>query len=195
MIYTDIGGPYKTFEFAIQPAINLGLAKKITDRINLRGTLGYQRVSGHNFPSTSNIALQWGANNQSYAFDGNAFTLDIMPEIYLSSFRSHIERPKYNAYGGIGLGLTVIPSTQYFANSDESFKKNSTGASFHLPFRLGGMMALNPLWDIGFEGSLIVLIKDDLDGNGGFNKFNDMMLQGQFFVKRYLSPIPFWKKQ
>lgn len=192
-MYTDNGGPYRNFEFPISPAVNLGLAKKLTNRINMRATLGFQHVTS-NKSYNPNLALAWGREGNAYAFQGNAYTLDLMPEFYYSPFNSHIERPKYNGYAGIGLGFIVLPREQAVATPDGQVISNETGSSLYVPIRFGGMIGVSPLWDIGFEASIIAILSDDIDGNAEFNSANDMLLQGQFFVKRYLSPFPLWKK-
>ncbi|UCS95652.1 hypothetical protein KZP23_11840 [Echinicola marina] len=193
-IYADNGGPYRNFEFPIFPAFSLGLASKISRRTNLRGTFGFQPVSS-NLDYIPDLAIQWGEENKAYAFSGNAYTLDLMPEFYLSVYDSHIERPKYNFYGGLGLGIIMVFREQAIAKTNEVQIQDATSTSIYIPIRIGASMGISPHWDLGFEGTLLSTFSDYLDGNEGSNTTNDMLIQGQFFVKRYLSPFPFWKKR
>ncbi|WP_215222930.1 DUF6089 family protein [Echinicola shivajiensis] len=193
-IYADNGGPYRNFEFPISPSFNLGIASKLSKRTNLRATFGYQPVSS-NLNKIPDLALRWGEEGQAYAFTGNAYTLDLMPEFYLSVFDSHMERPKYNLYGGLGLGVIMISREQAIAVPEEVQVQKATSTSVYIPIRIGGTVGINPHWDLGFEGTLIATFSDYLDGNEGSNTTNDMLVQAQFFAKRYLSPFPFWKKR
>ncbi|GGF16745.1 DUF6089 family protein [Echinicola rosea] len=194
-MYSDNGGPYRKLDFPIFGSVTLSAAKKINRRINLRLSAGYQHVSS-NMEYVAERAYEWGEENKAYAFTGDAVYIDFMPEFYFLPYETHIERFRVNGYAGIGLGFMAIPEKQAYAypNETEITVIESTPTALYLPVRLGGSVAFGPNWDVGFEASLFATLSDELDGNAGSNKTNDMLMQGQFFVKRYLSPFPFWEK-
>ncbi|WP_236252785.1 DUF6089 family protein [Echinicola sp. 20G] len=194
-IYADNGGPYRNFEFPISGAVTVAAAKKLNHRINLRASMGFQHVNS-NVEHFSDRAFEWGEENKAYAFQGNAFYLDIMPEFYFIPFETHIMRSRFNGYAGVGLGFLAVPGEQAVASNNQNnvIINKTTPTSLYVPLRIGGTMAFGNNWDIGFEASLLTALSDELDGNAGSNTTNDMLMQGQFFVKRYLSPFPFWKK-
>ncbi|WP_394337161.1 DUF6089 family protein [Echinicola strongylocentroti] len=192
-MYSDNGGPYRQLDFPIFASFTLSASKKINRRMNLRLSTGYQHVSS-NVEYVAERAYEWGDENKAYAFSGDAFYLDFMPEFYFLPFDTHIERFRVNGYAGIGVGVITIPQKQAYAKTDQVTIIETSPSALYVPIRLGGTVAWGANWDVGFEASLFTTFSDDLDGNAGSNRTNDMLLQGQFFVKRYLSPFPFWEK-
>jgi len=43
--------------------------------------------------------------------------------------------------------------------------------------------------DIALEGTVMFTFSDKIDGNVGFNRFNDYPMIGQIVVRRYLDPF------
>lgn len=193
VMYADNGGPYRGLNFPIHPSVTLAYSQKLSHKLHLRGTVGGQPVS-----SSTNYgmerALEWGEMGQAFTFSGTSYFVDIMPEFYLLPFNSHMERSHFNFALGAGVGLVILPREQVIITSSGEETSKITGSSLYIPIRFTVTYALGPLWDIGFEGSLLATFSDKLDGNEGYNKANDMFIQTQIVIKRYLSPFPFWKR-
>lgn len=195
IMYSDNGGHYRGLDFPVYPSFELSGMKKINRRIDLRATVGYQHVSS-SMEYEADKAYQWGEQLYAYAFQGDAFFFDITPQFNFMTYETHIERSRINGYAGVGIGFIAIPSEQAYAlpNTTRATIIKTTPSSIYIPIRLGGTVAFGSNWDIGFEASLLATLSDELDGNVGYNQTNDMLFQGQLFVKRYLSPFPFWEK-
>ncbi len=192
-IYADNGGVYRQFDCSINPAFSLAYAKKLNSRFKFRATSGFQFLSSSNNLSQDK-ALEWGEEDHAYSFTGNAIYLDVMPEFYLFPSDRHMERNRFNFFAGLGIGYLLVKRDQIIARTENNQESEEKDSALYIPFRIGGFFAPAPHWDIGVEGNILTSFSDQLDGNSDHNRANDILFQIQFTVRRYLSAVPFWKK-
>ncbi|MDR7131289.1 hypothetical protein J2X69_003650 [Algoriphagus sp. 4150] len=183
--YLDNGGQYKSLSFEIKPSVSASFIKRLTDRFELRATGGVQWISSGGNPN-SDIKDTWTANNSSFTAVGRAYYFDVMPSMYAIPFGSHMNRSKFNVYGGLGLGLMHVTTDQTKSFSKDEVPKREKITTGYVPIRIGVSCTLGPLSDIALEGTMLATFTDNLDGNVGFNKFGDHLVQGQIVYRRYL---------
>ncbi|MDN3670115.1 hypothetical protein QWY93_12345 [Echinicola jeungdonensis] len=172
-MYADNGGVYGKFDFSIDPAFSLAYVKKITPGMKLRASTDFQFLSSGNYTGQEK-AIEWGEEGHAYSFSGNAIFLDIMPEFYLYPYARHMERKRFNFFGGLGIGFMHVSREQtvYQGGGDQITEEKK--GSFYIPLRGGGFYAPAPNWDLGVEGSILTSFSDQLDGNSGHNRANDI---------------------
>ncbi|MHA7128843.1 hypothetical protein [Algoriphagus namhaensis] len=185
--YMDNGGQYRTFDFAIKPAISASLIKRMTPVIDLRATLGIQWIENGGNPSTP-VRDSWFLNGSSFTAKGSSFYFDIMPSFNLVSFDNHIYRSKVNFYGGAGLGIMFTQTKQKKSFSEEERPTDNTVTTGYVPVRAGLSVKIGPYSDIAGEGTMLLTFTDNLDGNIGFNRFADHLFQAQLVYRRYFIP-------
>lgn len=185
--YLDNGGPYRTVEFEIKPALSLGLSKKISPMVELRTTAGIQWIgsSGNHGEKIKEI---WAETNSSFTANGQAYFLDIMPNFYLVPFSHHMHRTRFNFYGGLGLGVLRAVTDQTKTSNPEERPFSNSVTTAYVPVRAGLSYSLGPYSDIAGEGTMIWTFADNLDGNVGNNRFGDHFFQAQIVYRRYFIP-------
>ena len=185
--YLDNGGQYRSFNFAIKPAISVALTKKMAQNIELRTTAGVQWISSGGNPSTA-VTDAWFFSNSSYTAKGPAYFFDIMPSFYLIPFYNHMHRTQFNLYGGVGLGIMQVNTKQTKSFSPEETPISSNITTGYFPVRAGLSYRIGPYSDIAGEGTMLWTFSDNLDGNVGFNRFGDHLFQAQIVFRRYFVP-------
>ncbi|MEB2776367.1 hypothetical protein SYJ56_13675 [Algoriphagus sp. D3-2-R+10] len=182
--YIDNGGQYRSINFKIKPSVSASLTKRLTDRLELRATGGVQWISNGGNPSTT-VTNIWTANNSSFTAKGSVYYFDVMPSMYIIPFGNHMNRSIFNFYGGLGLGVmhAITEQTKSFSKDEiPNSEKITTG---YVPIRAGVSYTLGPFSDIALEGTMLATFTDNLEGNVGFNKFGDHLVQGQLVYRRY----------
>ena len=182
--YMDNGGQYRAFNFEIKPSVSASLTKRLTDRFELRATGGVQWISSGGEP-TKNVTDIWTANNSSFTAIGSAYYFDVMPSFYIIPFGNHMNRSMFNFYGGLGLGVMFSNTKQTKSFSKDEVPTREKITTGYVPIRAGISYTLWPFSDIALEGTMLATFTDNLDGNVGFNRFGDHLVQGQIVFRRY----------
>jgi hypothetical protein len=194
-MYADNGGGLRNSQFKLRPAASISYGRKINSFLEIKGSFGYQMLESQD-PSyyRDSVIRNWAESGQAIAMKGRAFYLDLMPIFYLFPFERHIDR-KFNIYAGIGLGVMRVDKEEVKItfNNMPSIEDRTLSLTY-LPMRAGLSYRIGPHSDLALEGTIMATFSDEVDGNAGFNRFNDHLFQGQIVFKRYLSPFPFWEK-
>jgi hypothetical protein len=184
-IIADNGGRYNNLSFAINPSGALFYSKRLSSHWNIRATSGVQIIESHGeYP----LRIQdfWRQQGSAIRFTGTAYYLDLMPTIQLSPFFHHMTRSKINFSGGIGIGVLGTFSKLYFNMAEDSPATKQRLLTMILPIRSTLTYKLNPYSDLSLEGTVILTLSDEIDGNVGSNQFNDNLVQLQLMYIRYL---------
>lgn len=190
-MYADNYGGIRKFNVKFSPGLSFTYGRKLHNNIDLRGNFGFQNMQGQDLDYFNpQVISSWQENGQAVGSKNNMFFLDITPTIYLFGSENHTRRRKINIYTGTGLGLLLNFSkeTRLESNGTQS-STNNTHLAAYIPIRGGISYKLNLYTDISLEGTVMMVFSDSLDGNIGFNRFNDRPLIGQIVFRRYLNPI------
>ncbi|WP_439487841.1 hypothetical protein [Algoriphagus sp.] len=182
--YLDNGGQYRSLNFEVKPSVSASLTKRITDRFELRATGGVQWISSGGNPVTG-VTDMWTNNNASFTAVGTAYYFDVMPSMYIIPFGNHMNRSMFNLYGGLGLGVMHSATDQTKSFSEDEVPTREKITTGYVPIRAGLSYTLGPFSDIAMEGTMLATFTDNLDGNAGFNKFGDHLVQVQVVFRRY----------
>lgn len=182
--YLDNGGQYRAIHFEIKPSLSASLIKRLNDRFELRATGGVQWVSSGGNPG-SYVTNIWTANNSSFTANGTVYHFDVMPSMYIIPFGNHMNRSMFNIYGGLGLGVMYANTEQTKSFSKDEVPKREKITTGYVPIRAGISFTLGAFSDIALEGTLLATFTDNLDGNIGFNRFGDHLVQSQIVYRRY----------
>jgi hypothetical protein len=193
-MYADNGGGLRNFNFKIQPAASVSYGRKINSFMEIKGTFGFQmlksQTSDHFRDST---LLKWDETGQAIEMKGTAYQLDVMPVFYLLPYDIHIQRTDFNIYAGIGIGMMWTGKEEVRFSQMPEVQEKSISIPY-VPLRGGLSYRIGPHSDVGLEMTFLATFSDEIDGNVGYNRFNDHLFQGKVVFKRYLSPFPFWKQ-
>jgi hypothetical protein len=185
MFYGDNGGDYPSMKFPVSPNITAGYTRAMLPFMSVRMTTGWQRmVSWDGFSDA--IKENWTEKGQAASFSGSALYLDIMPQFSLFTVENLGNRPKFNMYGGLGIGALFVNRSQQVFNSngpDQSSRVSTI--TVHIPMRAGASYVIDELYNISLESTLLKTFADDLDGNRGYNYRNDHMFQLNVVLQRY----------
>lgn len=185
--YIDNGGQYRAWNFEIKPSISASYFRKINSSFDLRGTVGYQQIrSGGNPPIK--VQENWTKKGSSFTAVGSMYSVDVIPSMNLIPYDHHMNRSKFNIYGGFGLGVMLIATEQTKSFEENETPTNQTSTIPYLPIRAGLSYRLGKYADIAGEGTILWTFNDTLDGNAGSNKYNDQFAQAQIVYRRYLVP-------
>jgi hypothetical protein len=182
--YGDIGGNYPSMKFPVKANFSVGYTKNLVNFLQLRFTSGYQRlVSWDGF--NQGLIENWANRGKPYAFQGGALYFDIMPQFLLFPQDHVSNRPKFNAYGGVGLGAIFVNREQrvYHESGDKISRVNTLTP--YIPLRAGISYRVGYLYNIGMEGTFMHTFSDDLDGHLGHNFRNDHLGQLNLILMRY----------
>ncbi|MFO7823534.1 MAG: hypothetical protein R6V72_06320 [Cyclobacterium sp.] len=189
-MYADNYGGIRKFNVKFGPTLSFAYGRKLHNNIDLRGNFGFQnmRSQDQDYFNTQ-VIDSWQENGQAVGSKNNMLFLDLMPTIYVFGSENHTSRKKVNIYTGTGLGLLLNFNEETRLGSNGSQTSNHTHLVPYIPIRGGISYKLNIYTDISLEGTLMMAFSDKLDGNIGFNRFNDRPLTGQIVFRRYLNPI------
>jgi len=185
--YLDNGGQYRDWNFEIKPSISASYSRKINSLFDLRATAGFQQISSGGNPPTW-TQENWIKNESAFTAMGSIYFVDVIPSMNLIPYDHHMNRSKFNIYGGFGLGVMHMATEQ-----TKSFEENETPTSHtstipYLPIRAGLSYRIGKYADIAGEGTILWTFDDNLDGNVGSNRYNDQFAQAQIVYRRYLIP-------
>ncbi|WP_154858547.1 hypothetical protein [Cyclobacterium xiamenense] len=189
-MYSDNSGRFRGLDVKIGPAASVAYGRKLHPHLDLRGYLGYQRTQSQDQDYfTPQTIASWEANGQAIESKNNLIFLDLMPTLQLFSSENHTQRKRLNAYLGAGLGLLLNLNEETRIEGNETSSSNHSRIVGYVPVRGGLSYKLNLYTDIALEGSLFLTFSDELDGNVGFNQFNDYPVSGQLVFRRYINPL------
>ncbi len=184
-IFADNGGIYRDLNFTLKPALSVHYGRRLNSWWQLRATAGIQGLrSGGDYPI--DVLQVWDLRRSAFRFSGTALYADVMPMIQLRPFFNHMDRPTFNWYGGIGIGFLQASTTLYYSMSQNSPSRTQRLLTASFPVRSGVSYRLGDYGDISLEGSLILTMTDEIDGNRGYNKLGDHLINIQLQYTRYL---------
>lgn len=194
-MYADNAGGLRNLGVKTRPSASIAYARKINSFLEVKGTFGFQMLESQSpeYFRDSTIIL-WRETGQAIGMKGNSYHFDVMPMFHLNPYETHIGRTDFNVYAGIGIGLMAIKKEEVrLVNNLPEVTDNSLTIAY-IPIRGGISYRIGPHSDVAVEGTFFATFSDEIDGNVGFNRFNDHLMQAQIVFKRYLSPFPFWVK-
>ncbi|RPA66571.1 hypothetical protein EF405_19995 [Cyclobacteriaceae bacterium YHN15] len=185
MFYGDNGGDYPSMKFPVSPNITAGYTRGMLPFMSVRMTTGWQRmVSWDGFSDP--IKAGFTERGQAASFTGSALYLDIMPQFMLFTQENLGNRPKFNMYGGLGLGTLFVSRNQQVFNPEGPDQSSRVSTlAIYVPLRAGASYAIGELYNISLESTLLKTFADDLDGNRGYNNRNDHLFQLNVVLQRY----------
>ncbi|SHN29556.1 hypothetical protein SAMN04488057_11764 [Cyclobacterium lianum] len=189
-MYADNSGRFRGLEVKTGPSVSFAYGRKIHSNIDLRTNLGYQRTQSQDQNYFSDqVVASWRGSGEAIGSKNNMIYLDVMPTLHIVGSENHTQRKRVNLYIGTGIGmlLNFNETTTIDANGSET--NNRSHVVGYIPVRGGLSYRLNLYTDIALEGSILITFSDELDGNVGFNRFNDYPVSGQVVFRRYLNPI------
>lgn len=185
--YLDNGGQYREWNFEIKPAISASYSRKINSMFDLRGTVGFQQISSGGNPPTV-IQENWAKKESSFTAAGSMYFVDVIPSMNLIPYNHHMNRSKFNIYGGFGIGVMHVATEQTKSFEENENPTNHSLTTPYIPVRAGLSYRIGNYSDIAGEGTILWTFNDNLDGNAGSNKYNDQFAQAQIVYRRYLIP-------
>jgi len=185
--YLDNGGQYRTGDFEIKPSISASLIKRMTPRFDLRATAGIQWIRSGANPGIF-VTDKWSENFSSFTTKGQGIYFDMMPSINVVPFANHMNRSRWNLYGGAGIGLMHVNTKQTKSFSENEVPTRAQITTAYIPLRAGLSYRIGPYADIAGEGTMFFTFTDNLDGNIGFNRYGDHLAQAQIVYRRYFIP-------
>jgi hypothetical protein len=186
-LYSDNAGYFGNLDFLLRPGLSISYGQKFHENFDIRANLGYQRTRGQFLDYYPTQILEiWRASDQAISSKNHMLFLDVIPSLYLFGSDNHTKRSKINAYGGIGLGLLMNFKTTINFDLNTNFKTQAVG---YVPVKVGTSYRFDLYTDIALEGTVMFTFSDDLDGNVGYNRFNDFPFMGQIVIRRYLDPL------
>lgn len=189
--YADNSGAFRSTNFKISPSVSASMAKDISKFISLKGTIGFQHMVG-NLDTDPILDAErrsnWGAEGNSYHFQGQAYHLDFAPvfRLFLGG-PNIIKRSQFNIYGSAGIGAMGIVSHNLIMQNDSSMKRRNNMFIPYIPIRGGVSYGFRPQWEMALEGSVLLTNRDDIDGHEGFNTYNDHLMSLQIKVRKHFS--------
>ena len=185
MFYGDNGGDYPSMKFPVRPNITAGYSRGMLPYMSVRMTTGWQRiVSWDGFSSP--IKSGFTERGQAASFTGSALYMDIMPQFMLFTQENLGNRPKFNLFGGFGIGTLFVSRNQQTYNPEGSDQSSRVSTlAIYIPMRAGASYAIGELYNISLESTLLKTFADDLDGNRGYNHRNDHLFQLNVVLQRY----------
>lgn len=189
-VYFDNAGQYRSLNFEIRPSASIAYTKKLSSIFDIRATAGIQSISSGGDPSFF-VTNSWSSTSSSFTAKGSALYFDLMPTINLISYDNHIHRSKVNLYGGAGIGIMYSQTKQTKSFSEDEIPSENSITTGYVPVRVGLSLRVGPYSDIAGEGTMLLTFTDNMDGNIGFNKFADHLMQAQIVYRRYFVPKAF----
>lgn len=184
-MYSDNGGIFSASDFQWNPSLGIAYAKKVMPWLAIHATAGIQAVQSGG-PIRDYAIEKWEESGGAFRFKGNAFYADLMPVVYLLPYDSHMNRGKLNIYIGSGVGVVHVARKEAFSFDPNAEEFAVTTTTMYIPVMLGISYAVGPLTDLALETKGMFTFSDELDGNVGYNQFNDHLFQSQIVIRRLL---------
>ncbi|WP_143959172.1 hypothetical protein [Litoribacter populi] len=184
--YADNSSAFRRASFSLHPAASVSLARNISPVISLRGTFGFQQMEG-NFNADLDRKIRMGEQGNAYHFGGEIFYFDFMPVFNFVGGPRHVNRSQVNIYGGVGVGVLGIMGDYDIMVNGESQNINNDMVIATFPARAGISYRFRPQLDFALEGTVLITLRDDIDGHTGYNRFDDYPMNVQFKVRKMFS--------
>lgn len=184
-IYADNGAQYHQRNFEINPVVTISYLNRFSERWALQTSGGFQIIESGGNPS-QNAQRRWQESGGAFRFNGMAYFADVMPVFYIIPYLSHMNRPTVNFYTGAGIGLVHVRRTEYFSFDPSEVGSSANITTGYVPVRLGVDFRVGTLSDLSLEAGVLLSFTDYLDGNAGYNKYYDHLIQGQLKYKRFI---------
>lgn len=193
-MYADNAGGTRIFRFKLQPATAISYGRKINSFLEIKGTVGFQMLKSQS-PSyfSKNTINRWNETAQAFAMEGTAYHVDVMPVFHLLPYGIHIDRSDFNVYVGVGIGMARVDKEEVRITHEPMVENKSISIPY-LPIRTGLSYSIGAHSDLAIEVGFLATFSDTIDGNEGYNRYNDHLFQTKLVFKRHLSNFPFWKK-
>lgn len=189
-MYADNAGGLRRIDFNIRPALSASFGRSMTPHLDLRGTLGYQFYKSREMGYFNQQTIaSWSSNNEAVESRSNILFLDVMPTFSLFKQSGHTYRQTVNLYAGVGLGLMMAANRETKFKNEALYDETPIRGIAYIPMRGGITYKIDLYSDIALEGSILAAFSDRVEGLTGYNRFNDMMFQGQIVYRRYLSKM------
>jgi hypothetical protein len=184
-MYADNGGIFNESNFNWNPAISLAFNKKVHHRIALQVTGGMQFVQSGG--RVRDYAMKsWDDAGSAFRFKGQAYFADLMPIFYVIPYDNHMNRGKFNTYFGSGIGVVHVNRKEAFSFDPGAPEFAAQATTPYVPVLVGFSYSLGQFSDLALEIKGLFTFSDELDGNVGYNLFNDHLFQTQIVYKRLL---------
>jgi len=198
--YTDFSFEESSVPSVIHPSMFIAYGQQFRDHLYLVTTVGVQlSESNHIFMSAEDLRPFIGTG-QSITYKTQSLFVDIMPQFNIWRSDTHVWRPGFQVYGGIGLGIIASSGVEQFIalkdnrteftgenDINRDYQRNSR-ASGYVPIRVGISKKIHPHWDLGLQGTYMYLFTNRFEGNNMINGKNDQLYQVHLTLKRYLPP-------
>lgn len=187
-VYADNGGSLRRLHVNVRPSLSASYGRSINSHVDVRATLGYQFYKSREFQYFNNLVIdRWAETNQAIESTSNVVFADIMPTFNLFKQDGHAYRNPINLYAGAGVGFLMAISRETMLKSAGSYIENKVRPTVYLPIRGGISYKLDLYSDLSLEGGFLVSLSDKIDGVQDYNRFTDILFQGQLVYRRYLS--------
>jgi hypothetical protein len=184
-MYSDNGGIYNSGDFKWNPVFSLAYNSKLGNRFAVQSTAGLQIVESGGTERDYAID-RWVDSGGVFRFKGQAYFIDLMPIIYLIPYDTHMNRGRFNAYLGSGVGFVLVNRKEAFSFDDNAPLSKKSSNSLYIPAVVGFSYSISPVADLSLEIKGMFTFSDELDGNVGYNQFNDHFVQTQIVYRRLL---------
>jgi opacity protein-like surface antigen len=184
-MYGDNMGVFNEGQFEWKPAVTLAYSNKIHNRIALQLSLGTQWLQTGG-PERTWAVDAWQDSGGVFTFAGQAYYGDFMPIIYLIPYDTHMNRGRFNAYIGSGIGYVYVSREDRFSFDDNAPIVAGSATSLYIPGLIGLTYSIGSVTDLALEFKGMFSFSDELDGNVGYNQFNDHFVQTQLVLRRLL---------
>lgn len=198
--YTDFSFEDSRFPSVLHPSLFLAYGQQFKDHIFLVTTIGVQlSESNHVFRGSEDLA-PFVDSGKSITYKTQSLFVDIMPQFNIWRSDTHVWRPGFQVYGGVGLGIIASSGVEQYItlkNPDSDFVGENdinrdyprmSRATGYIPFRVGISKKIHPHWDLGLQGTYMYLFTNSFEGNNLINNKNDQLFQVHLTIKRYLPP-------
>jgi len=198
--YTDFSFEESRYPSIVHPSLFMAYGQQFKDHIFLVTTVGVQlSESNHVFRGSEDLA-PFVDQGQSITYKTQSLFADIMPQFNIWRSDTHVWRPRFQVYGGIGLGIIASSGVEQFIGLKEGRTEfvgendinreypRMNRATGYIPMRVGISKKIHPHWDLGLQGTYMYLFTNKFDGNNIINNRNDQLYQIHLTLKRYLPP-------
>lgn len=162
------------------------LSKNLSERYSIRGTFGYQRVSGESVLPMHEL-IELGNQGLAYSVLGDAFYADISPVIKYARRTFYESRTHLNLYSSVGVGAMILHADHATMIGDRNVLQEYNNLFLIIPVRTGVTYRFLPLWEVSLEGTFMVTFNDNIDGRSIDNNLNDYFGNVQLKLRRTFS--------
>ena len=127
-----------------------------------RATVGFQQIASVRNPPTV-IQKNWIAKQSTFTTKGSVYFFDVIPSMNLIPYDHDMNRPKFNIYGGIGLGMMHVATEQTKSFEEKERPTNHSTTNPYIPIRVGLSYRIGNYSDIEGERTILWTFTNNLD--------------------------------